>query len=199
MRDAISLLDQLASTGQRDHPGDGPGCAGHRHQPGRDRAGRGPVAGQAAPGLDQHPPRLDAGSDPRQFARQVVDYLRSLLLVRMGNAAQVDATAEMRAQMARHAQALQYARAAARDPRLQPRGNRSAQRLAASTAIGNGFCRCVGKPAGRRSSCATPCRNVSRQNSSAARGSSRPLAGSRHLRLCGGSTPTDRSRIRRAA
>jgi DNA polymerase-3 subunit gamma/tau len=49
---------------------------------------------------------LDAGSDPRQFARQIVDYLRNLLLVAMGNASQVDATAEARSQMARHAQAL---------------------------------------------------------------------------------------------
>ena len=40
---------------------------------------------------------LDAGSDPRQFARQVVDYLRGLLLIRMGNARLVDATAEVRA------------------------------------------------------------------------------------------------------
>jgi DNA polymerase-3 subunit gamma/tau len=50
---------------------------------------------------------LDAGSDPRQFARQVVDYLRNLLLVRMGNASQVEGTSELRAQMARHAQAFE--------------------------------------------------------------------------------------------
>ena len=43
---------------------------------------------------------LDGGTDPRQFARQVVEYLRGLLLVRMGNADQVDATTEMRQQMA---------------------------------------------------------------------------------------------------
>ncbi len=45
-------------------------------------------------------PPWTAGSDPRQFARQIVDYLRDLLLVRMGNAGQVDATAEVREKMA---------------------------------------------------------------------------------------------------
>jgi DNA polymerase-3 subunit gamma/tau len=49
---------------------------------------------------------LDAGSDPRQFARQIVDYLRDLLLVRASNADQIDTTAEIRAQMARHSQAF---------------------------------------------------------------------------------------------
>jgi len=61
---------------------------------------------QSTPGLEAIHRSLDAGADPRQFARQIIDYLRSLLLVAVGNAAQVDATAEVRAQMARHAQAL---------------------------------------------------------------------------------------------
>ncbi len=60
-------------------------------------------AKNAAAGLDRLHTALDAGSDPRQYARQVVDYLRSLLLVRMGSADQVDATPELRAQMAKHA------------------------------------------------------------------------------------------------
>ncbi len=64
------------------------------------------VARNAAAGLDVIHRTLDAGSDPRQFARQIVDYLRSLLLVAMGNAGQVEVTQEVRSQMARHAQAL---------------------------------------------------------------------------------------------
>jgi DNA polymerase-3 subunit gamma/tau len=67
------------------------------------------IANQPAEGLDTLHRTLDAGSDPRQFARQIVDYLRGLLLVAMGNAGQVDATAEVRAQMARHSQALPVA------------------------------------------------------------------------------------------
>jgi DNA polymerase-3 subunit gamma/tau len=50
---------------------------------------------------------LDAGSDPRQFTRQIVDYLRSVLLVRMDNAGQVDAASEVKQHMARHAQAFE--------------------------------------------------------------------------------------------
>jgi DNA polymerase-3 subunit gamma/tau len=109
MRDAISLLDQLASTGQTIT---------------LDLAQTvlGAATGQAvldildalleqdsAVGLDHIHAALDAGTDPRQFARQIVEYLRQLLLVQMGNAAQVDATAEARAVMARHAAALSAA------------------------------------------------------------------------------------------
>ncbi|MBI4926541.1 MAG: hypothetical protein HY835_02170, partial [Anaerolineae bacterium] len=53
---------------------------------------------------------LDNGTDARQFARQVVDYLRGLMLVRMNNAALVDVTAEMRAQMAAQAARFETAR-----------------------------------------------------------------------------------------
>jgi DNA polymerase-3 subunit gamma/tau len=61
---------------------------------------------EPAVGLDLIHQNLDAGSDPRQFARQIVDYLRNLLLVRMGNAQQIDATNEIRQQMAEQAQAF---------------------------------------------------------------------------------------------
>jgi DNA polymerase-3 subunit gamma/tau len=57
----------------------------------------------AAAGFQCIQSALDSGSDARQFARQVVEYLRGLLLVRMNNAALIDATAEMRVQMADHA------------------------------------------------------------------------------------------------
>lgn len=106
MRDAISLLDQLASSGK-------PVTLELAHQV------LGTVTSQAvldvieallaqdaAAGLEVIHRTLDAGSDPRQFARQVVDYLRGLLLVAVGSASQVDVTAEMRPQMARHAQAF---------------------------------------------------------------------------------------------
>ena len=106
MRDAISLLDQLASTGQTITLA-------------LAQTVLGAATGQAvldlidallgrdsAAGLDHIHAALDAGTDPRQFARQIVEYLRQLLLVQMGNAAQVDATVEARAVMARHAAAL---------------------------------------------------------------------------------------------
>lgn len=106
LRDAISLLDQLASAG--DHV-----------TLEMAQAVLGTAASQAVlevidallsqdpkAGLEKIHAALDSGSDPRQFARQIVEYLRSLLLIRMGNADQVEATAEMRVQMARHAQAF---------------------------------------------------------------------------------------------
>ena len=37
---------------------------------------------------------LDGGSDPRQFGRQLVDTLRAVLMVKMGNAGQMEATTE---------------------------------------------------------------------------------------------------------
>lgn len=103
LRDAISLLDQLASTG-------GPirlelaqtvlGTAASQMVAELVEAMQ---KRDAAAGLDCIHRALDSGSDPRQFARQVVDYLRGLLLVRLGNANLIEATPEQRTQMARHA------------------------------------------------------------------------------------------------
>ncbi len=106
LRDAISLLDQLAS-------GDGPltlsraqevlGTTTHEAVLALVDALVAQDAAQAMRHLHQV---LDGGADPRQFARQVVDYLRQVLLVQMGNADQVDAPPETRARMAEHARAL---------------------------------------------------------------------------------------------
>jgi DNA polymerase-3 subunit gamma/tau len=49
---------------------------------------------------------LDSGTDPRILARQVVDYLRALLLLQMGNSSQVDLAADTRAQAESHARAF---------------------------------------------------------------------------------------------
>jgi DNA polymerase-3 subunit gamma/tau len=46
-----------------------------------------------AQGIDLINAVVDGGTDPRQFARQVVDYVRGLLLIRLGNPALVDAYA----------------------------------------------------------------------------------------------------------
>ncbi len=107
MRDAISLLDQMASTGEvitTDMVQTILGTAASQAVLDVIDALQ---AGDAKSGLERIHAALDAGSDPRQFARQIVEYLRGLLLIRMGNASQVEAGAEVRAQMARHAQAFQ--------------------------------------------------------------------------------------------
>jgi DNA polymerase-3 subunit gamma/tau len=104
LRDAISLLDQLASTGQPITLSLAQAVLGTVASQSVLDVVDALLAQKTADGLNYIHSALDSGSDPRQFARQIVDYLRNLLLIRMGNAGQVDATAEVRAQMARHAQ-----------------------------------------------------------------------------------------------
>jgi len=104
MRDAISLLDQLASTGNKitlEMAQEVLGTATSQAVIDIVQA----IADQdSAKGLNTIQRTLDAGSDPRQFSRQIIDYLRNMLLVRMGNPEQVDATKEIRTQIAKHAQ-----------------------------------------------------------------------------------------------
>jgi len=106
LRDAISLLDQLASTGGKitiDLAQTVLGTATSQsvlamiqtvidHQPGA--------------GLDEIHRALDGGADARALARQIVDYLRNLMLIQMGNNEMVEVPNETRAQMMRHAGAL---------------------------------------------------------------------------------------------
>lgn len=106
LRDGISLLDQLASTGEKITLETAQTILGTAtSQIVVDLVGA-LIAFNPAAGLDVIHLALDGGTDPRQFARQVVEYLRTLLMIRLGSAGQVDATAEMRAQMAQHANAL---------------------------------------------------------------------------------------------
>jgi len=99
LRDAISLLDQLSSTGESvtlEYAETVLGTAASDAVRGVVAA---LVAGNIGEGLSLINETLDGGADPRQFARQVVDYLRGLLLIKMGNEKLVEATAETRAEM----------------------------------------------------------------------------------------------------
>ena len=109
MRDAISLLDQLASAGDSITLQLAQDVLGTATSQAVIEVIEALLKRQSAQGLEAIHRSLDSGSDPRQFARQIVEYLRNLLLVAMGNAAQLDATAEVRSQMARHAQAFTVA------------------------------------------------------------------------------------------
>jgi DNA polymerase-3 subunit gamma/tau len=106
LRDAISLLDQLTSTGDDVTLDLARGVLGTA----AGEAVRGVVdalsGGDRAMGLKLINRALDGGADPRQFSRQVVDYLRGLLLVRLGAAELVEATEDERAEMLRHAEAV---------------------------------------------------------------------------------------------
>jgi len=103
MRDAISLLDQLSSSGKPVTLELAQTMLGAATSQAVLEIVTALIEQTASLGLDSLHRTLDAGSDPRQFARQIVDYLRNLLLVRAGNAAQVDATSEIRTQMESHA------------------------------------------------------------------------------------------------
>jgi DNA polymerase-3 subunit gamma/tau len=106
MRDAISLLDQMASTGQEITLGLTQTVLGTATSQTVVALVAAVLDRQPSTGMDAIHSALDAGSDPRLLARQVVDYLRALLLVQMGNAAQVDLAADTRAQAEKHAKAF---------------------------------------------------------------------------------------------
>jgi len=107
MRDAISLLDQLASTGKTVTLEMAQSILGTATSQAVLDVWEALLASDSTAGLQCIHRALDGGSDPRQFARQMVEYMRSLLMVRMGNADQVDASPEVRAQMARHAHSIE--------------------------------------------------------------------------------------------
>ncbi|NOY97781.1 MAG: DNA polymerase III subunit gamma/tau [Chloroflexi bacterium] len=103
LRDAISLLDQLASTGGKitlDLTQTVLGTATSQTVLDLVDAIRDV---QPASGLEALHRALDAGSDPRALARQIVDYLRALMLFQMGNDKQVDAAQNTKKRMRKHA------------------------------------------------------------------------------------------------
>lgn len=107
MRDGISLLDQLASTGERITLELAQQVLGTAtNQLVIDLVNAIQVRDTAL-GLEVIHRALDGGSDPRQYARQVVEYLRGLLLMRMGNEKQVEATKEGRELMRKHSQSVE--------------------------------------------------------------------------------------------
>ena len=106
MRDAQSLLDQLASAGGRitielvqTVLGTATG------QTVLDVIGS-IAASDPKRGLEALHGALDGGADPRSLARQIVEYMRGLMLIQMGNAGEVEATTEVKKQMQADAQAF---------------------------------------------------------------------------------------------
>jgi len=106
LRDAVSLLDQLSALGSEITLEAAQAVLGTATSQAVIDLTEAVLAADSGRGMDILHASLDAGSDPRQFARQIVEYLRGVMLVRMGNADAVDVTAETRQHMARHAQAF---------------------------------------------------------------------------------------------
>ncbi|HZU87598.1 MAG TPA: DNA polymerase III subunit gamma/tau, partial [Anaerolineaceae bacterium] len=107
MRDAISLLDQLASSGELVTLETAQTVLGTATSQAVIDLAEAILQRQTANGLNCIHHALDGGSDARQFARQAVEYLRSLLLLRMGGIETLDAPAELRARMAEHARGFE--------------------------------------------------------------------------------------------
>lgn len=106
MRDAISLLDQLSSTGERitlDLAQTVLGTATSQTVLDLVASIADPNPGR---GLEEIHRALDGGADPRALARQVVDYLRGLMLIQMGNASQIETTRDIKERMTEHADAF---------------------------------------------------------------------------------------------
>lgn len=107
LRDAISLLDQLSSTGRKidlDLAQTVLGTATNQLVYDLIDA---LLKNDPALGMVTIHKALDGGSDPRQYARQVVEYLRNLLLIRMGNEKQIEATKDVKARMREHSERVE--------------------------------------------------------------------------------------------
>jgi DNA polymerase-3 subunit gamma/tau len=106
MRDAISLLDQLSSTGDRITLTLAQTVLGTATSKTVLDVLSSVMDHDPAHGLEAIHKALDAGADPRSLARQIVEYLRGLMLIQMGNVNQVEATADVKKQMQSHAKAF---------------------------------------------------------------------------------------------
>ena len=106
MRDAQSLLDQLSSTGDKITLALAQTVLGTATSQTVLDVISSVMDHDPARGLETIHKALDSGADPRSLARQIVEYLRGLMLIQMGNANQVEATADVRKQMQAHAKSF---------------------------------------------------------------------------------------------
>ncbi|MBE0670161.1 MAG: DNA polymerase III subunit gamma/tau [Anaerolineales bacterium] len=106
MRDAQSLLDQLSSTGTKITLALAQQVLGTATSQTVLDLVNSVLENQPAHGLETIHRALDSGADPRSLARQIVEYMRGLMLIQMGNPDQVEATREVKTQMQVHANAF---------------------------------------------------------------------------------------------
>jgi DNA polymerase-3 subunit gamma/tau len=103
LRDAISLLDQLTSTGEKVTLEVTRSILGTVSLEAVGQLVDALADKDATLGLKTINDALDRGADPRQFAREVVDYLRGLLMIQMENPQMVEVPSQMREGMTRQA------------------------------------------------------------------------------------------------
>ena len=103
LRDAISLLDQLTSTNEKVTLDLAQNVLGTATSLRVIEIVDALVNKDTAQGLTQINLALDSGTDPRQLARQIVTYLRNILLYKMGNEKQVEVSDEIKPKLFAHA------------------------------------------------------------------------------------------------
>jgi len=106
MRDAISLLDQLSSTNQKITLALTQKILGTATNQAVVDLINALIQDNAANGLEIIYQTLDSGTDSVQFSRQIVDYLRNLLLIKMGSKNEIDTTPELLQKMEAHAKSF---------------------------------------------------------------------------------------------
>jgi len=107
LRDAISLLDQLVASSPAVTLAQAQALLGTSASQTVQALIDHLAEGEMGPALELINRAVDAGGDARQLARQMVDYARNLMLVRLGNAGLVEAGAEMKAILSRQADRLE--------------------------------------------------------------------------------------------
>lgn len=103
LRDAISLLDQLTSTKDPVTLDAAQKIMGTATSLRVIEVVSALLEKDTSKGLKLISDALDSGTDPRQFARQIVTYMRNILLTKMGNKDQVDAGQAVEEKLNEHA------------------------------------------------------------------------------------------------
>jgi DNA polymerase-3 subunit gamma/tau len=108
LRDAESLLDQLLSSQSEGITLEyAQAVLGTANSEEVEEMVAAWIAGDSAAGLGAIERALDSGTDPQQFLRQAVDYLRGLLFFKSGGAVPVDIPETMHRSLQRQAEALE--------------------------------------------------------------------------------------------
>lgn len=106
MRDAISLLDQIASTGEKITLALTEEILGTSSNEKVIEMVDALLKKAPDQAINAVHAALDSGTDGRQFSNQIVDYLREVMLVKIGNSKDVEATQEMKQTMQAHSEAI---------------------------------------------------------------------------------------------
>ncbi len=107
LRDAISLVDQLSSIAKKVTLPIAQDLLGTATNQAVIDLTDAIIKQDQSRGLEIIQTALDSGADSRQFARQTVEYLRDLLIIKLGVGKQLELTPEVREIMTQHADSMQ--------------------------------------------------------------------------------------------